>query len=60
MSKEIVEVPEDETLSCRVSIATALAEQRILRKQTSADVRILANRIALLKVEEQKVSSQSN
>ena len=37
------------------SIATALADQRISRKKASEDVKILANRIALLKAEEQKV-----
>jgi len=36
------------------SIATALADQRISRKKASEDVKILANRIALLKAEEQK------
>lgn len=34
------------------SIATALADQRISRKKASEDVKILANRIALLKAEE--------
>lgn len=37
------------------SIATALADQRISRKKASEDVKILANRIALLKAEEEKV-----
>ena len=38
------------------SMATALADQRISRKKAGEDVKILANRIALLKAEEQKVS----
>jgi hypothetical protein len=37
-------------------MATALADQRISRKKAGEDVKILANRIALLKAEEQKVS----
>ena len=49
------EVPEHYT----GSIATALADQRISRKKASEDVKILANRIALLKAEEQKVRSSS-
>ena len=49
------EVPEHYT----GSIATALADQRISRKKASEDVKILANRIALLKAEEQKVSNKS-
>lgn len=36
------------------SMATALADQRISRKKAGEDVKILANRIALLKAEEQK------
>jgi hypothetical protein len=35
-------------------MATALADQRISRKKAGEDVKILANRIALLKAEEQK------
>jgi hypothetical protein len=38
-------------------MATALADQRISRKKAGEDVKILANRIALLKAEEQKVST---
>lgn len=34
----------------------ALAEQRLSRKKTQEDVKLLANRIALLKLEEKKVS----
>ena len=38
------------------SMATALADQRISRKKAGEDVKTLANRIALLKAEEQKVN----
>ena len=37
-------------------ITTALADQRVSRKQAQEDVKLLANRIALLKLEEKKVS----
>lgn len=38
------------------SVSRALAEQRMSRKKTQEDVKLLANRIALLKLEEKKVS----
>ena len=47
---------EDDPEQYTGSIATALADQRISRKKASEDVKILANRIALLKAEEDKVS----
>ena len=37
-------------------MSAALAEQRLARKKTQEDVKLLANRIALLKLEEKKVS----
>ena len=37
-------------------MAGALADQRVSRKRAQEDVKLLANRIALLKQEEQKVS----
>lgn len=37
------------------SLARALAEQRQSKKRTQEDVKLLANRIALLKMEEKKV-----
>jgi uncharacterized coiled-coil protein SlyX len=40
----------------RESASHALAEQRLSRKKTQEDVKLLANRIALLKLEEKKVS----
>jgi len=45
---------EDDPEQYTGSIATALADQRISRKKASEDVKILANRIALLKAEEDK------
>ena len=42
--------PEHKTAS------SALAEQRMSRKRTQEDVKLLANRIQLLKLEEKKVS----
>jgi hypothetical protein len=38
------------------AISSALAEQRVSRKRAQEDVKLLANRIALLKQEEKKVS----
>lgn len=38
-------------------ISGALADQRVSRKRAQEDVKLLANRIALLKQEEQKVST---
>ena len=40
-------------------ISGALADQRVSRKRAQEDVKLLANRIALLKQEEQKVSRQA-
>jgi hypothetical protein len=37
------------------AISSALAEQRVTRKRAQEDVKLLANRIALLKQEEKKV-----
>lgn len=37
-------------------MATALTEQRVSRKRAQEDVKLLANRIQLLKAEEEKVS----
>ena len=37
-------------------LAGALSDQRVSRKRAQEDVKLLANRIALLKQEEQKVS----
>jgi uncharacterized coiled-coil protein SlyX len=39
-----------------VQVSNALAEQRATRKRAQDDVKLLANRIALLKLEEKKVS----
>lgn len=39
------------------ALSGALADQRVSRKRAQEDVKLLANRIALLKQEEQKVSS---
>ena len=41
-------------------MAGALADQRVSRKRAQEDVKLLANRIALLKQEEQKVSQLLN
>ena len=41
------------------AITTALAGKRVSRKKAQEDVKLLANRIALLKLEEKKVSSIS-
>lgn len=41
----------------RVPITAALAEQRATKKRAQDDVKLLANRIALLKLEEKKVSA---
>ena len=38
-------------------LSHALVEQRASKKKTQEDVKLLANRIALLKMEEKKVSS---
>jgi hypothetical protein len=38
------------------TVSSALAEQRNSRKRTQEDVKLLANRIQLLKLEEKKVS----
>jgi len=43
----------------RVPITAALAEQRATKKRAQDDVKLLANRIALLKLEEKKVSAGS-
>ena len=43
----------------RVPISAALAEQRATKKRAQDDVKLLANRIALLKLEEKKVSASS-
>ena len=40
-----------------MQISNALAEQRATKKRAQDDVKLLANRIALLKLEEKKVSS---
>ena len=37
-------------------VSNALAEQRATKKRAQDDVKLLANRIALLKLEEKKVS----
>lgn len=37
-------------------VSSALAEQRANKKRAQDDVKLLANRIALLKLEEKKVS----
>jgi len=42
-----------------VQISNALAEQRATKKRAQDDVKLLANRIALLKLEEKKVSACS-
>ena len=39
-----------------VQVSNALAEQRATKKRAQDDVKLLANRIALLKLEEKKVS----
>jgi hypothetical protein len=39
-----------------MQISNALAEQRATKKRAQDDVKLLANRIALLKLEEKKVS----
>jgi len=41
-------------------VSNALAEQRASKKRAADDVKLLANRIALLKLEEKKVSSMSS
>jgi len=38
------------------TMSRALAEQRVAKKNASENVKLLANRIALLKMEEKKVS----
>lgn len=43
-----------------VMVSAALAEQRQSKKRAQDDVKLLANRIALLKLEEKKVSSRFN
>ena len=40
------------------AISHALADQRVSRKRAQEDVKLLANRIALLKQEEKKVTWQ--
>lgn len=42
-----------------MQISNALAEQRATKKRAQDDVKLLANRIALLKLEEKKVSGVS-
>ena len=39
-----------------MQVSNALAEQRATKKRAQDDVKLLANRIALLKLEEKKVS----
>ncbi len=43
----------------QVIVSSALAEQRASKKRAQDDVKLLANRIALLKLEEKKVSALS-
>eukprot|EP00354_Favella_ehrenbergii_P005030 CAMPEP_0170473028 /NCGR_PEP_ID=MMETSP0123-20130129/14981_1 /TAXON_ID=182087 /ORGANISM="Favella ehrenbergii, Strain Fehren 1" /LENGTH=127 /DNA_ID=CAMNT_0010741733 /DNA_START=744 /DNA_END=1127 /DNA_ORIENTATION=- len=43
----------------QVQVSNALAEQRASKKRAQDDVKLLANRIALLKLEEKKVSDTS-
>lgn len=43
-----------------MQISNALAEQRATKKRAQDDVKLLANRIALLKLEEKKVSKIFN
>ena len=40
----------------QIQVSNALAEQRASKKRAQDDVKLLANRIALLKLEEKKVS----
>ena len=40
-----------------MQVSNALAEQRATKKRAADDVKLLANRIALLKLEEKKVSA---
>ena len=42
-----------------MQVSNALAEQRATKKRAQDDVKLLANRIALLKLEEKKVRSDS-
>lgn len=46
----------DEMPDQMVQVSNALAEQRATKKRAQDDVKLLANRIALLKLEEKKVS----
>lgn len=46
---------EDEEETKDESVAKALKEQRVNRQRAQEDVKLLANRIALLKLEEKKV-----
>lgn len=48
---------EDDMMDGRpMQVSNALAEQRATKKRAQDDVKLLANRIALLKLEEKKVS----
>ena len=47
---------DDEPQAYNKTASSALAEQRMSRKRTQEDVKLLANRIQLLKLEEKKVS----
>ena len=42
------------------SVSNALAGQRASKKRAEDDVKLLANRLALLKLEEKKVSRDTN
>lgn len=42
-----------------MQVSEALAEQRATKKRAQDDVKLLANRIALLKLEEKKVRGDS-
>ena len=42
-----------------MQVSNALAEQRATKKRAQDDVKLLANRIALLKLEEKKVRGDS-
>lgn len=47
----------DEMPEQMMQVSNALAEQRATKKRAADDVKLLANRIALLKLEEKKVSA---
>ena len=48
---------EDMPPQNQMQVSNALAEQRATKKRAQDDVKLLANRIALLKLEEKKVSA---